>query len=202
MKPNILLIVIDSLRCDKCYGKTKTSITPNLDKIIDNGVCFNQAISTVATTIPSIGSILTGTFPFKIGLGGEQYDQLSIIKDNYIQLLKKNGYKTYATIPDIASDFGLTCEFTNTDKSYNNYFSLFGGLGDQIINKLSSGNIEEPWFFYIHLSDLHVPVVVPEEFSNEKYGNSQYEKMVSATDYWIGKFLNISKLVIGVKAYL
>ena len=38
MKPNILLIVIDSLRYDKCYGETKTSLTPNLDKIIDNAV--------------------------------------------------------------------------------------------------------------------------------------------------------------------
>ena len=189
MKPNILLIVIDSLRYDKCYGKTKTSLTPNLDKILDNAVCFNQAISTVSTTIPSMGSILAGTFPFKIGLGGEHYDQLSVIKENYIQLLKKNGYKTYATTPSIAADFGLTCEFTNTDKSHDNYFSLFSGLGDQIINKLTSSDLKEPWFLYVHLYDLHTPVVVPKEFSTEKYGDSQYEKMVSAIDYWIGKFM-------------
>ena len=36
MKPNILFIVIDSLRADKCYGNEKTSVTPNIDKLIEN----------------------------------------------------------------------------------------------------------------------------------------------------------------------
>ncbi len=33
MKPNILFLVIDSLRSDKCYGNKKTSITPHIDNL-------------------------------------------------------------------------------------------------------------------------------------------------------------------------
>ena len=83
----------------------------------------------------------------------------------------------------------MTCEFSNTDKTHDNYFSLFGGLGEQILSKLSSGEIKEPWFLYVHLYDLHTPVVVPEQFSDSKFGSSKYEQMVSAIDHWIGKFM-------------
>ena len=37
MNPNLLFLVIDSLRQDKCIGKQKSSVTPNLDKFIKNG---------------------------------------------------------------------------------------------------------------------------------------------------------------------
>ena len=34
MKSNILFLVIDSFRSDKCYNKNKTSVTPNIDSLI------------------------------------------------------------------------------------------------------------------------------------------------------------------------
>ena len=46
MKPNIFCLSIDSLTQDKCLGKSKTSVTPNLDKLIQNGIFFNQIVST------------------------------------------------------------------------------------------------------------------------------------------------------------
>jgi len=32
-RPNVLFIGIDSFRGDKCFGKNKSSKTPNIDKI-------------------------------------------------------------------------------------------------------------------------------------------------------------------------
>ncbi|MDA1124896.1 MAG: hypothetical protein O3C04_04540, partial [Crenarchaeota archaeon] len=39
--------------------------------------------------------------------------------------------------------------------------------------------------------ELHrsINFAIPENFYDEKYGNTDYEKMVSATDLWLGKFL-------------
>ena len=189
MKPNILFLVIDSLRADKCYGHEKTSITPNIDSLIDNGVYFTQAISSAAATAVAVSSMLTGLYPFNSGMGDTTYHKLDSNILNYIKVLKDNGYHTYSSAPEIATDFGLTYDFENVDSSYDNYFSLFAGLGDQILEKFSSNNLHEPWFFYIHLFDLHTPVIVPNEFSDEKFGISQYEKMVSAIDLWIGQLL-------------
>ena len=189
MKPNILFLVIDSLRSDKCHGVKKTSITPNLDSLRKNGIYFEQTISSVASTGIAMSSIFTGLFPFKIGMSGNNFNILDSNIPNFIKTLKESGYATFATAPEIASDFGLTCDFENPDMSYDNYFSLFDGLGEQIIKKLSSKNFKEPWFFYIHLNDLHYPIKVQHNFDNEKYGSSNYERQISAIDKWIGEII-------------
>ena len=189
MKPNILFLVIDSLRSDKCYGNEKTSITPNLDSLRNNGIYFEQAISSVASTGIAMSSIFTGLFPFKIGMSGNNYNVLDSNLSNFIKIFKDSGYIASATAPEIASDFGLICDFENPDMSYNNYFSLFDGLGEQIIEKLSSESFKEPWFFYIHLNDLHNPISVPDKFSDKKFGKSKYEQQMSAIDVWIGKII-------------
>lgn len=189
MKPNILFLVIDSLRADKCYGKSKTSATPNIDFLIENGAFFNQAICSVAATIPSISSIFSACHPFKIGMGNKSYQKFDSSIRNYIQILKENSYNVYATAPNVASEFGLVSDFINKDSTYDNYYSLFAGLGNKIIEKLHSKLFHNPWFFYVHIFDLHAPVIVPTKFNNENFGKSQYERMVSAIDYWIGKIL-------------
>ena len=188
-KPNVLMIVIDSLRSDKCYGTQKTSLTPHIDSLIKNGVYFEQTISSAAATSLAIGSIFTGLYPFKTGMGGETYHKVNSSVTNFIQILKKNDYATFSTAPSIAEDFGLTCNFQNKDSTYDNYFGLFSGLGEQIVTKLESKTLNTPWFFYVHIFDLHTPIVIPKQFDNQKYGESKYEKMLSAIDYWIGIFL-------------
>ena len=65
MKPNLLFLVVDSLRQDKCIGEQKSSVTPNLDKFIKNGTFFNQTVSTASITVPSLSSIFTGLYPFE-----------------------------------------------------------------------------------------------------------------------------------------
>ena len=190
LKPNILFIVVDSLRSDKCIDSTKTSITPNIDFLTKNGVSFSQTISTVATTIPSLGSIFSSNFPNKAGLSVEKFDQLNLDSPNYLRTLQQYGYNTYATMPEIATDFGLICDFKNNDSSYDNYFGLFKGLGNKILEKLSSKEFQSPWFLYVHLFDLHTPIVLPDEYKDAKFGESNYEKMISAMDYWLGKIIN------------
>jgi len=198
-KPNILFILVDSLRADKVFGKNKTSKIPNIESLIKNGVYFEQAICSTPATGVSVSSIFTGLYPFKIGMGSEKYQKFNPKTRSCIQILKENDYNTYATSPEITNDLGIVCDFENPDKSYNNYFSLFAGLGNQIIQKISASYLKKPWFFYIHIFDLHKPVVVPKQFDNEKFGTSQYERMLSAIDFWIGEILekiNLSNTLV------
>ena len=64
---------------------------------------------------------------------------------------------------------------------------LAGGLGNQILEKLDKLN--EPWFYFIHLMDLHAPFYLPEEFDKEEFGDTKHDRMISYIDTWIGKFL-------------
>jgi len=67
--PNVVLLVIDSLRPDhlSCYGYSKQT-SPNIDNLAHNSVVFEDAISPSAWTRPVFASILTGTYPSKNGV--------------------------------------------------------------------------------------------------------------------------------------
>ena len=188
-KPNILLIVVDSLKSDKCIGENLSSITPNIDFLIKNGTAFPQTISPAAVSPVAMSSIFTGLFPFRTGMSTDKFHKFDATITTYVKILKNHGYSTFATAPSIAKDFGLTNDFQNSDSTYENSVSLFDGLGNKIVQTLSSISTQTPWFFYIHIFDLHSPIIVPKNFSAEKFGKSKYEKMISAIDYWIGEII-------------
>ena len=138
VKPNIFLIVIDSLRSDKCFGKTKTSFTPNIDNLIKNGVYFSEMFCSSSTTGSSTGSMFTGLFPFKTGMGGETYRKLNSKNIVYTDILKDQGYHPFALLPsnEIVT-MGLPFGFGENYDTYPYHDHLFDGLGDKITNKLS-----------------------------------------------------------------
>ena len=67
-RPNILFIAVDDLRpAMGCYGD-QVAITPNMDRLADNGLLFNQAYCQVAVCNPSRASLMTGQRPDKLGV--------------------------------------------------------------------------------------------------------------------------------------
>lgn len=188
MKPNILLLVIDSFRADKCFGKTKTSQTPNLEKLIKNGVYFTQSISSAIGTGPSLACLFTGLYPFKSEIQEKKHHKLSPKVQNFVKILKNNNYKTYGTVTAASDYLGLTDEFENKE-TYSNFSRLSSGLDNQILEKFEFKKLKEPWFYYIHLLDLHTPIDPPKEFRDKKFGNNSYEQMVSYVDTFLEKLL-------------
>ena len=49
--------------------------------------------------------------------------------------------------------------------------------------------MKEPWLFIAHTFDLHFPITNPKEFTDKKFGSNNYEKQISAIDYWLGQVL-------------
>lgn len=63
MRPNILLIIADDLRPDLgCYGDS-IAITPNIDRLAQQGLVFERAYCQQAVCNPSRASMLTGLRP-------------------------------------------------------------------------------------------------------------------------------------------
>src|ERR687895_416380 len=64
-RPNVVLIVIDTLRSDHVYGKRAR--TPNMDALIRRGLSFSRCYPEAMPTVPARRSIMTGrrVFPFK-----------------------------------------------------------------------------------------------------------------------------------------
>lgn len=189
MKPNILFLVFDSFRADKFYGKDKTSKTPNIDSLIKSGTYFTQAIPSADGTTISLNSIFTGFYPF---VTGTREIKLSFENKNYVEALRDFDYNIYGMMPDLTSFSPLYNMCINQDSTYAGgppAQSLFDGLGQKIIDLLSS-KMKEPWFYYVHVMDLHWPLIVPDEYSGSQYGKNKYEKVVSSVDYWLGKIIS------------
>jgi arylsulfatase A-like enzyme len=188
LRPKILFILIDGLRSDKFYGKNKTSLSPNIDSLISNGVYFDHVISSSDATRTCVGSILTADYPFRTGLNTFFNHQKSTL---YFDHLKRQGYSLFATTPDVDFWQTLTKNFDGKDLFPKPYVYLFGGTGKEILKRLEYVSDFQPWIYYVHIMDLHrsVDFPLPENFQNEKFGMNSYEKMVSGIDYWIGKIL-------------
>ncbi|MBZ5720814.1 MAG: sulfatase [Acidobacteriia bacterium] len=71
--PNVLVIVVDTLRADhvSSYGYNRPT-TPNLDHLAQQGVLFENAISPSSWSLPSHVSLVTGRYVYEHGVGNVQ----------------------------------------------------------------------------------------------------------------------------------
>ena len=96
--PNILLIVVDTLRADhlSCYGYPRGT-SPNIDGLARQGALFENAVSTSSWTISSHASLFTGLYPHQHGV--EWNNPRALMKASYPTLaeaLQTVGYRTAA----------------------------------------------------------------------------------------------------------
>ena len=188
MKPNILFLIVDSLRADKVSGTENNSIIPNLDYIKKNGVFFDHAISSADGTMLAYAGLFSGKHPFKTGMRSAKLTRLCNTI-SYFEVLKNYDYNLYGCLPRLAASFEIIPEFENNDESFLDLFPDTLSKAGEIILKKLEGNMKEPWCFLVHVTNMHFPVKKPKGFEDEKFGSNNYEKQVSAIDAWIGKVL-------------
>jgi|TARA_Y100000310_G_scaffold156270_1_gene155702 arylsulfatase A-like enzyme len=188
MKPNILFLVIDSLRADKLSNSNKKSVTPNLDSLKHDGCYFPQAISASDGTNVSLGSIFTSQHPFNHKI--TWYENYSNAKKNW-SLFKTHGYNLYATVPDMPFLDTITSDFNDRDLVAGTpYLRIFEGFGKKILSRLSSIKNSAPWFYYVHIMDLHIAKKLPNEYTNNKFALNSWEQKLAVIDTWIEKILS------------
>ena len=102
-RPNIILIVIETLRADhlSCYGYHRPT-TPAIDRIARQSLVFTQAFSACPWTNPTIASFYTGRYPQSIfppaiwqqAIAQKLPQELPILPE----ILQRAGYSTIALI--------------------------------------------------------------------------------------------------------
>ncbi len=190
MKPNIFLLTIDSIRADRFFGPKKTAVTPNFDFIRENGLFFEQNISSCDQTGTSLATIFTGKYPMNSGVTQFNFNfEFVTFFDN----LRELGYSLYSYVNDMSIFEKITENFDkNTTFVYGGtttYPHLDDGIGDDIIKNFLDKKMNEPWLLYSHLMDLKDPLVWLKEFDDVKFGETDYDRNLSILDKWIGKFL-------------
>jgi len=183
-KPNILLILLDSLRADRlsCYGYHRNT-SPHIDRVAENSLLFENAIVSAPWTLPSHASLFTGRYPIEHGATEENL-HLASHHHTLAELLQKMGYQTIAH----SRDNGWLSTSTNLMKGFENLFdftrakkvekpsvlltmkrkakSAFHIKGttssEQTIKTIESyfkhkPVTGKPWFVFVNLMDTHMP---------------------------------------------
>ncbi|OGV38931.1 MAG: hypothetical protein A2X48_02070 [Lentisphaerae bacterium GWF2_49_21] len=101
-KPNILFFMPDQLRWDTAITDEKCR-TPNLDRLVNSGVSFNNVYPTMAHCCPSRASLMTGLYPSQNGIFNNVLNGSALCKslkkgvETFSEKLKENKYKLYYT---------------------------------------------------------------------------------------------------------
>jgi arylsulfatase len=116
-RPNVVLIIIDTLRQDKLgsYGFPKAT-SPELDFMAERGVRFDRVIAQSSWTRPSIGSLLTSQYPRTLGIYKEK-DQ--VLADDFVTLAEALQGAGYTTLGATANA-NINTSF-NFDQGFDNY---------------------------------------------------------------------------------
>ena len=190
IKPNVLLITIDTLRADRlsCYG-SQSPKTPHIDRLAERGVLFDRAFANTSTTLPSHANILLGTTPNYHGV----HENLNFIVSKKLltlaEHLKKSGYRTGAFVGayPLDSRFGLSQGFDVYDDNYSRIHSANLASLERNAEEVVDSALEwlagrrSPWFLWIHCWDPHAPYKPPEPFQSQ-YEENPYEGEVAYVD--------------------
>jgi arylsulfatase A-like enzyme len=180
--PNIVLIIIDTLRSDRlgCYGFDKI-VSPEIDEMAKHGVLFENVISQCSWTRPSIASMLTSRYPRTVGVVKEFPD---ILNNKYLTLaevLKANGFRTIGITanPSINSAFNFHQGFDTYIDSWviwkwmrpeagkktvsvrkGRYLPRSDEIFDKILQHIDQIEVDSkprPVYVQINVMDVHVP---------------------------------------------
>lgn len=132
-KPNILLLTVDTLRTDRlgCYGYQPT-ITPNIDRIAENGIRFTQAITGGSWTQAAFPVIFTSTYA---SMYGGCLGPLAPERPSPVRTLGEQGYSTagFSTSPLLSRSYGY-------ENKFDHFIDLVPDESDPWLRKVKGGH--------------------------------------------------------------
>ena len=150
---NVILISEDTLRADRLGAYGNSNVTPNIDRLAEKGVLFENAFVNYDWTLPSHVSMLASLY-------GSAHGVLSV--DNFInpntmtiqKFLRGKGYYTFGYTGDVfvSRDFGYDQGFDFFDDEEGQSFSDFY---PKLIKHLEEVK-DRRFFLFIHSYDTHV----------------------------------------------
>ncbi len=167
MQPNLLLIMVDSLRPD-FLGQTKNSrkVTPCIDSLAQAGVFMENAFCPMPSSAPSRATIFTGRFPHSHGVKVNDLP-LPARETTLAQILDEAGYTT-AAAPKLDEGFEKGFQHTDIFDAYRN--NREAGHHQEESTLITDAAIEwiqgggEPWFLWLDYESIHEPWRPPERF--------------------------------------
>jgi len=161
--PNVLLIVMDTLRADalSCYGATGHA-TPALDALAQRGTLYERGYATSSWTWPSTASILTGLPPEAHGVLDEKACYLDGELETLAEVLRDRDLSTGAFVCNPILDPAKNFDQGFESYDYSRDFRMSGAVVEEVSTWIDQHR-DARFFLYLHLIDPHHPVLAREE---------------------------------------
>jgi arylsulfatase A-like enzyme len=163
--PNVVLIVVDTLRADRLSQMGYSQATSEaLDVLGDRANIFRQAFSPAPWTVPSVTSIFTGLLPprHRVDATGAA---LAGAFEVLPEVLARSGWHTagFSLNPHVSREAGF-------DQGFQHFRDVVGAaadspdLGEMLDEALSwvRDDAKPPFFLYLQPMNAHGPYRVPE----------------------------------------
>ena len=209
-RPHLLLITVDTLRADYlgCYGFDGDP-TPILDRLAEQGVLFEDALSVIGKTGPSFATAFSSLYPPTHGArrnGMQMRSDVPVLAE----ILDKEGYQTAAFITNWTLKHrlsGIGRGFEHYDEEFNLARNSFGARERDARSATTAAiawldenrDSARPLFLWVHYSEPHTPFelhpghIPPQPSDRDRepgwHKRQKYASEVSFTDRWIGKLL-------------
>lgn len=166
--PNIVLILIDTLRADHlgCYGYQRNT-SPNIDAFAAGAVLYKNAISTSSWTSPAVASFFTGQYPHVMGYE----DQAVVLDEKFLtlaEILRYSGYATRGVISHLylSAELGFGQGFDGFDEENAQGHGHISSpsvtdKGIELIDELK----DEKFFLFLHYFDPHCDYILHDEYN-------------------------------------
>jgi arylsulfatase A-like enzyme len=178
--PDVLLLVVDTLRADRLgalgYGKPTT---PGLDALAAEGVLFRNAVAPSTWTKPSMSALFAGRYPSELGLAGpatSELEKATAVLPESVELLAerfaRGGYRTAAVLQQVhlAPRWGFARGFEEFARRQE--WDAFG-LNARA-RQLLDAKDPRPLFLWVHYFDVHWPYVKqPARLPKDLFGPRQ-----------------------------
>lgn len=174
--PNIIVVVLDTVRVDRTGAGDGTSVTPTLDALGEESIVFTRAWANGPWTVPSHASIFTGLLPSSHQCTSRRFAFLPG-SPTFAELLSENGYETAAFFSNPWLSNRLTGMLVGFDERYSE-----AGDGAGILNLTDQGgsrtlaNIsrwlnerrdDRPFLVFVNFLEAHLPYDPTDDYRAE-----------------------------------
>jgi arylsulfatase A-like enzyme len=179
---NVVLIGVDTLRRDHvgCYGYDRPT-TPNVDRLAESGIVFDNVVAPSPWTLPSFATVFTSLYPSQHG-AIDSRSPMETAFPTLAEILKAEGYATGAIInaPYLKVKYEVNRGFDFYDMTPPEGRYADGTTRDALrwIDQVS----DRPFFAFVHYFDPHIPYKPPAPYDtlfNPDY-RGRFEKSYSS----------------------
>lgn len=197
-RPNIILVILDTVRSD-CTGPggNDGGLTPQLDRLADEGTVFRNAWATAPWTLPVHASIFTGMLSSSHGchINHWRFDQ---IHPTLAALLAEAGYETAAffsnpwlsdRISGVLHGFSIRRESPIDDivqMSLGRSDQGGASINRDIMEWFDRRKNDRPYFLFVNYLEAHLPYDPPAAYRDQHLTDLPPDDMVTVA--WSEEF--------------